>query len=293
MLRVVVALCAGLFLTAPVHAAWNEPHVDGAKPHRILKFYPDARVTSYEHREFDAVDVVTAYTKGAEDPARTETIEGKVFRYEYEHKPGISSLEVVRQFESALKKAGFSVIAAGKQLPGVAGSEEAFGAFRLDKDGAPEVYVNVLAGLSSDGTMSYVTIVEPKAMEEKYTVDASGLYDEIAKSGRVAVYGITFDTGKATLTSDSEAVLGEVRKLLERHAELKLRIEGHTDNVGKPAANKKLSEERAAAVKTWLAEGGIAGARLTAAGFGDAKPVADNATDEGRAKNRRVELVKQ
>ena len=226
MLRVVVALCAGLFLTAPVHAAWNEPHVDGAKPHRILKFYPDARVTSYEHREFDAVDVVTAYTKGAEDPARTETIEGKVFRYEYEHKPGISSLEVVRQFESALKKAGFSVIAAGKQLPGVAGSEEAFGAFRLDKDGAPEVYVNVLAGLSSDGTMSYVTIVEPKAMEEKYTVDASGLYDEIAKSGRVAVYGITFDTGKATLTSDSEAVLGEVRKLLERHAELKLRIEG-------------------------------------------------------------------
>ena len=129
-------------------------------------------------------------------------------------------------------------------------------------------------------------------MEEVYSVDAAGLYDEIARTGRVAVYGINFDTGKASLTTDSEAVLGEVRKLLDQHADLKLKIEGHTDNVGKSAANKKLSEDRAAAVRAWLVAKGVKAERLSTAGFGDAKPVSDNDSDEGRAKNRRVELVK-
>jgi len=89
-------------------------------------------------------------------------------------------------------------------------------------------------------------------------------------------------------------VLGEIATLLNTDASLTLEIQGHTDNVGAPAANLKLSQDRALAVKDYVVtKGGIAAARLTTAGFGDTKPVAPNTTDEGRAQNRRVELVKK
>jgi outer membrane protein OmpA-like peptidoglycan-associated protein len=91
---------------------------------------------------------------------------------------------------------------------------------------------------------------------------------------------------------DSESILGQIQALLEQRPDLKLRIEGHTDNVGTRAANQKLSDQRAAAVVGWLASHGIDRSRLSAEGFADTKPVGDNATEEGRSQNRRVELVK-
>jgi outer membrane protein OmpA-like peptidoglycan-associated protein len=136
------------------------------------------------------------------------------------------------------------------------------------------------------------TAILLKAMEQEMEATAEGLGSEIDKSGRVAVYGIQFDTGKATIKPESEAVLNEIDKLLLARTDLKLNIEGHTDNVGAKAANLTLSGQRATAVQAWLGTHGIEAARLTVRGFGDAKPVADNGSDEGRAKNRRVELVK-
>jgi outer membrane protein OmpA-like peptidoglycan-associated protein len=116
--------------------------------------------------------------------------------------------------------------------------------------------------------------------------------EEIAKTGHIALYGISFDTGKAIITAGSESALQEVAKLLAANADWKLRVEGHTDNVGAKAANQTLSEQRAKAVVAWLTSHGVAAAGLTAQGFGDSKPVADNTSDAGRAQNRRVELVK-
>ena len=136
------------------------------------------------------------------------------------------------------------------------------------------------------------TAVLMKAMEQEMEATAEGLGSEIDKSGRVAVYGIQFDSGKATIKPESEAVLNEIGKLLLARADLKLNIEGHTDNVGGKAANLTLSAQRATAVQVWLGAHGTEKARLTVQGFGDSKPVADNSSDEGRAKNRRVELVK-
>jgi outer membrane protein OmpA-like peptidoglycan-associated protein len=102
---------------------------------------------------------------------------------------------------------------------------------------------------------------------------------------------VQFESGKAVLIEDSEKLLDDVVKVLEEHPEILLiQIEGHTDAVGKDRANKKLSEKRAAAVKTYLIKHGIAKKRLTAKGFGEAKPVGDNGTEEGRFKNRRVDL---
>ena len=92
---------------------------------------------------------------------------------------------------------------------------------------------------------------------------------------------------------DSENTLGEIVKLLQQNADLKLRVEGHTDNQGNAAANQALSERRAQAVMAWLSAHGVEASRLSAKGMGQTKPVADNGAEEGRAKNRRVELVKQ
>jgi outer membrane protein OmpA-like peptidoglycan-associated protein len=107
------------------------------------------------------------------------------------------------------------------------------------------------------------------------------------------VYGIEFDTGRATLKPASEKVLGDVLSLLQAQPDWKMRIEGHTDSTGMKAGNLTLSQQRAASVVNWLVQKGIAKTRLTAAGVGDSKPIADNSTDQGRARNRRVELVKQ
>jgi len=279
-------------------ADWNDPHVEGAREHPLLKFYPQASVGEYTARDFDSAEIVTAYKKGAAEPTVKTTVEGRITTYQYTHKPNTSPLEIVRQYEAALKRVGFQTIAAGKgaSLPGIeeVNAGDGFGSFRLDRDGKPVAYVQVTSGYNGGPEVveSHVVIAEPKAMEQKLEANADSWFDAISKSGRVAVYGINFDTGKATIRPDSEKVLQEIGRLALAHPELKLVIEGHTDNVGAPAANRKLSEERAAAVKAWLVAKGAKSAQLATAGFGDTKPVADNGSDAGRASNRRVELAR-
>jgi hypothetical protein len=120
------------------------------------------------------------------------------------------------------------------------------------------------------------------------------LYDALAAKGRWATQGILFATGKAELQPESRPVLKEIASTLKEHADLKILIEGHTDNVGAAASNLTLSDARAAAVKAALvADFGIEGGRITTKGFGDTKPSVPNTTPVGRAQNRRVEVVKQ
>jgi OmpA-OmpF porin, OOP family len=108
------------------------------------------------------------------------------------------------------------------------------------------------------------------------------------------VHDILFDTGTATIKPESAGALAVIGDVLKTDRALKIEIQGHTDNVGAPAANLKLSQDRAAAVKAYLvANAGIAAVRLTTAGLGDTKPIGDNKTEEGSAQNRRVELVKK
>lgn len=119
------------------------------------------------------------------------------------------------------------------------------------------------------------------------------LYDDLAANGRVATQGIYFDTGSDRLRPESTPTLKEIGTMLKDHPDLRIAIEGHTDNVGQAATNQTLSEKRAAAVRQHLVESyGIEASRLEASGFGATKPVAPNETPEGRQSNRRVELVK-
>lgn len=120
------------------------------------------------------------------------------------------------------------------------------------------------------------------------------LYDALAAKGRWATQGILFETGKADLRPESRPVLKEIAGALKDHPDLKVLIEGHTDNVGAPAANLTLSAARADAVKAALVTGfGSDAARITTKGLGDTKPAVPNTSAAGRAQNRRVEVVKQ
>lgn len=129
-------------------------------------------------------------------------------------------------------------------------------------------------------------------MPQEVTAGDSQIQDELLKTGHTAIYGIQFEKGKSVILPESEGVLEEVRRVLEQNESWKIRIEGHTDNAGQKAANQTLSDKRAQAVMGWLLAHGIDASRLTAKGYGDNRPVADNGAEEGRAKNRRVELAK-
>lgn len=138
----------------------------------------------------------------------------------------------------------------------------------------------------------YLTVVEKKNLEVKASLLTA---DEIKKAidadGHVALY-INFDFDKADIKPESQPIIEEIVSLLKQNPELKLTVEGHTDNVGKPEYNKQLSERRAKSIVAAVSAKGIAATRLNAIGYGQDKPITDNLTDDGRAKNRRVELVK-
>lgn len=118
------------------------------------------------------------------------------------------------------------------------------------------------------------------------------LYADLEANGRVATHGIYFTTASAAIRPESTPTLQEIIDLLQQHPDLRLRIEGHTDNTGSAETNQTLSEQRAGAIRNYLVQQGIDGGRLEAAGFGQTQPSADNATPEGRQQNRRVELVR-
>ena len=153
------------------------------------------------------------------------------------------------------------------------------------RDSVIRVFVN---GSEEPGMAVFITSV--RVAESETDV----LYDALAARGRWATQGILFATGKAEVQPESRPVLKEIATTLKEHVDLKILIEGHTDNVGTAASNLALSDARAAAVKAALvADFGVDGARIATKGLGDTKPSVPNATSVGRAQNRRVEIAKQ
>jgi OmpA-OmpF porin, OOP family len=130
-------------------------------------------------------------------------------------------------------------------------------------------------------------------MAQEITANADAFASGLKATGHIAVEGILFETGKAELKPESQQAIGEVAKLLKADAGLKVYVVGHTDNAGTLEGNMKLSQERAQAVVQALAKSGIDAGRMKAFGSGPYAPVASNDAEAGRAKNRRVELVKQ
>lgn len=175
--------------------------------------------------------------------------------------------------------------------PGAGGDSYAALYVAVNRAGGMGAYSEVL----NDRANALVEIVEAGAMEEKMvTLKAEAISSDIARQGRAIFYGIHFDVDKADIKTESEPQLAEMAKALKTDPKLKVFIIGHTDNQGKLDYNAGLSQRRAeAVVKALVARHGVDAKRMTARGLGPLSPVATNRTDEGKAKNRRVEMVEQ
>ena len=159
---------------------------------------------------------------------------------------------------------------------------------RITKNGQ-ETWVAVDA--YNEGTEYKLEIIEKQAMQQDVVANADALKSGLADAGHVEVPGIFFDFGKSVVKPESEAALKEVVKMLQASPAMKVWVVGHTDNVGSVESNMALSAARAGAVVKSLVQMGVPAGRLAPHGAGPYAPVASNATDEGRARNRRVELV--
>jgi OOP family OmpA-OmpF porin len=266
---------SGLIAATPCLAE----HADAAncKDHPLINRLPDYWIESCTLKQFDAYGFMVGKGKPVQ-------VEGLFTNIRYQPPQNLttkpSTLQVLRNVENAVKQVGGTVVATDS-------SKETL---KLTRDGK-ELWIEVWA----DYTGKYIlTIVEKAAMAQQLVANAEAFANSLRTTGHIAVEGIYFDTAKSELKPESSAAIAEVAKLLKGDASLKLYVVGHTDNAGALEGNMKLSQGRAQAVVQALVQShGIAAARLKAYGSGPYAPVASNDTEEGRAKNRRVELVKQ
>ncbi len=154
--------------------------------------------------------------------------------------------------------------------------------------------VSITAHFTQNARNLWATLYKGEFNEIRVADAGAAIKDmgsDLKTNCHVAIYGVLFDFNKSSLQPASDPVLQQILDLLKKNPAQKIEVQGHTDNVGGDAYNQTLSEARAKAIVAWLTQHGIAGDRLTAKGFGKTRPVADNATDAGRAKNRRVEIA--
>jgi OOP family OmpA-OmpF porin len=325
------ALCAGFASLA--HAQMpTQDTVKGGKDHPLLSRFEGSRMVGYGIKEFDEVMLPSGRrieNKGGQmafDSALQ--LEGKYTRIAYNYPKERSALEVMRNYQAALDKAGLkTVFACAKETCGknfgefflekrvgdnfVKGSSDYWSPFNYGRD--DERYL-LAKGTRPDGSLVhvgvysvapvqdknggiYVEIVEAKAMETgkvSASLNAADMAKGIAADGKVAVYGVYFDTGKTDVKPESKTALAEMAKLLQQDPRLKLYVVGHTDNQGALAHNVDLSQKRAESViKALAADYKVDAKRLSAKGVASYAPAASNDAEAGREKNRRVELVKQ
>lgn len=304
-------------------AAANAQDVKGSKDHPAIKRYEGSSIIAYDAQNYDTLLVPTAklvYDSKYRFPKAIEA-EGEVSRILYKAPVGRTSLEVFRNYESALKAAGFQILyscvkaACGdsdtfaQTLYGVGAQpltlnqkSQAFLSAKLARStGTLFVRLFTVENTSWAGeaktaegqVLAQLDVVETKSMDQgMVTVDANAMRKSLQENGRVALYGIYFDSGKAVMKPESDATLDQIAALMKGTSSLRLLVVGHTDTDGSMTANRDLSEKRAAAVVQQLIAGrGIAASRVTPVGVGFAAPVATNRSADGKAKNRRVELV--
>jgi OOP family OmpA-OmpF porin len=264
-------------LIAAAPGAAQKKDAPTCKDHPVLTRIPDYWIQACTLKQFDGFTF--SIGKG-----KTARVEGQFTNIRYQPPAGLttkpSTLQVLRNVENAVKQIGGTLVA----------SDQSKETLKLTKDGK-ELWIEVWA----DHTGQYIlTIVEKAAMAQEIVANADAFADGLKTTGHITVDGIYFETGKSVLKPESAAAIAEVAKLLKAQAGLKLYVVGHTDNAGALEGNMKLSQDRAQSVVQALVKShSIEIARLKAYGGGPYAPVASNDAEDGRSKNRRVELVKQ
>jgi outer membrane protein OmpA-like peptidoglycan-associated protein len=286
-------------------SAMAQEDTEGCKDHPLFNRMPNYYLGDCAQVEFGSMK----FPVGKPDPKndnkiKMEAVEGKIMAYYYYLKEGAtpaSALQIAQNFRNAAKQKGGIVLV---EYPGGCVGEYEYGSYindgvipwangceswgttiKMTKD-AKEIWLFVQP---TDEGYNMV-IAEKEAM--KQDIQANEMFDKLNKDGFIALY-INFETGKADIKPESQKIIDQIVEMLQKNPSLKVSIEGHTDNVGTKEFNQKLSDERAKAVMNAIIAKGIDKNRLSSKGWGQTKPIADNNTEEGRAKNRRVEIVKK
>lgn len=264
-----------IMTSAGLFSASAEPDKKGGKDHPLLTRMPDFFVYLYRDNDFEV-------HKFRSKDGKPVPIEGRHYYIKYALNKGAAQpgqLKIMRNIQNALAKVGGKVLFEDRHTSTI----------MIQKDGR-ETWVEVKPW----PTGYELFIVEKEAMKQEVVADASAMGNDINATGHVSVYGIHFDTGKSEVKPESDAALSEIAKLLKNDEALILYVVGHTDNAGSFDSNMTLSKDRAdAVVKVLSGKYAIAAARLKPQGIASLSPVTSNDTEEGKAKNRRVELVKQ
>ena len=303
--------------------------IPGSKDPAGVKRYTGSEIIGYHAPKFDEFLLPLGPPTQLAPPAYAKSLktDGLISRYTYLAPAGRSPAELFRNYQLEFQRLGLTPLyekGAGQRgwfgpTLNQAADEDQVGqilAYNENQErvlvakskGAKPTYYYIFVTSYKDGViperlqhsvakesaLAELIVIAPQAMEENMTLlNAADMSKALADSGKVALYGINFDTDKDTLRPDSEPTLKEIGKLMADDPRLKVHVVGHTDNQGKPDYNLDLSRRRAATVARELTSRyGIAANRMDAFGCGPYAPAASNDSEEDRAKNRRVELVK-
>jgi OmpA-OmpF porin, OOP family len=312
--RLTPLLVAGI-LGSGAPASGQSQDAKGSSDHPRISRFAGSVILTYQAAEFGQLTLPLSPMTSSGGAPTNQTVEGRSRRILYRIPDGHNAHEVFRTYEAALRKEGFETLytCAGRSGCGVGwfgyvqrqyevtmgGAERESQRYLAAKRTAPEggTYVMLYAfdQLGRQGGRALLHIVDVAPLKEGLvTVTAAEMARDIGAVGHVAVYGVHFDFDRADIKPESAAALQEMATLLEQNPRLNVAIVGHTDNVGTLDHNLLLSDRRAdAVVKALVSHHRIDAKRLTAKGIGPFAPVASNRTEEGRAKNRRVELVER
>lgn len=330
LLRLVVPLLlSGLSIAA--RADVPNQDIPGGHDSPLVSRFPGSTMIGYHTVDFDQATLpLGKWEDSAGKFTKTEAVAGKITDIAYAAPAGKSAFEVFRNYQAALARAGFvaryqcanNACGNGFNLTSAIANDDLNNSMTSGVDanyqnsvidtlwcsgGGLQLATAHLARAQGSVDLSLLVcgnpgkrvgvllqIVEGKPMATgEVTVNAKAMSQGLAQNGHIALYGIHFATDSAALTPDSNATLAQMVALLKAQPTLKVYIVGHTDNTGTLAHNLGLSQQRANAVVKALEARGIAALRLAAKGLASYAPVASNDTDASRAKNRRVELVKQ
>lgn len=312
--RLLALLAIAVLATTPLPARADQTETGGGLPFELYKY---DNATLYAQK---------SVVYGKRKLEKNELAVGKITALVYVVKGAHTPLEIGENYKQSLVSQGFSIIAEseGKSIgqmcwtpdledicyrSGVYGesyklqlkkTDAAGGAFvdivigqaKNNINGKPAGAVKLPDMVLAPGENTVILqIITPKQLENKMVKeDMSFILGRLQEQGKVDLYGIFFDTDTAQIKPQSADVITEIAKALRQDPSLRLQVAGHTDNVGSPDHNMALSQARAASVVSALVATGVAPDRLSATGYGSSRSVTTNDTEEGRAKNRRVEL---
>ncbi|MEM7658803.1 MAG: OmpA family protein [Bacteroidota bacterium] len=311
---------------------FSQTDLAGSEDHPLLTRYPGSYISYYETVKYREYSLATGPVTGYRHIEEKQTIAGQLTRITYsidQPAEALSISEVYRDYLQAVKKAGITILAEGHSpkssprgavgeggwiglalgpnkfrqgasaLALFAGTSSSGGSFsiigRVDRPEGPTYLALYGERHSKDLVICHLDVIEVKGAETgKVFADADFISQAIEDRGSVVIYGITFDFDQATIKPESAPTIAEIAKYLQSKPNISLFVVGHTDMKGSLEYNLRLSKNRAQAVVDALVEQhGIARTRLSADGVAFLSPKANNLTEEGRAINRRTELVRR